>query len=60
MPHSYSNLASHWSLNPEIVYLNHGSFGATPRIIQSFRAELQASMEDDPMRFFVHDVLGPD
>ncbi len=56
MPPSYSDLASHWSLNPEIVYLNHGSFGATPRIVQRFRAELQASMEDDPMRFFVHDV----
>ncbi len=56
MPPSYSDLASNWSLNPDIVYLNHGSFGATPRSVQGFRAELQASMENDPMRFFVHDV----
>ncbi|MDX2131781.1 MAG: aminotransferase class V-fold PLP-dependent enzyme [Planctomycetota bacterium] len=48
-----SPLFEHWSLSPERVFLNHGSFGATPRVVQQAQARLRAELEDEPVRFFV-------
>ncbi|OYP37545.1 aminotransferase class V-fold PLP-dependent enzyme [Rhodopirellula sp. MGV] len=44
-------MRQHWQLNPEIDYLNHGSFGATPTIVQQARIELIEQLECDPIRF---------
>ncbi|MDM4018567.1 aminotransferase class V-fold PLP-dependent enzyme [Roseiconus lacunae] len=41
----------HWQLNPEIDFLNHGSFGATPRVITQAREVWLEKLEADPIRF---------
>jgi isopenicillin-N epimerase len=39
--------AAHWSFDPAIAHLNHGSFGACPREVLALQAELRAQMEWD-------------
>lgn len=51
-----SDLARHWSLDPGIVFLNHGSFGATPIQVLACQTEYRRRMEAEPVRFFVKDV----
>ena len=51
-----STLASHWSLDPTITFLNHGSFGATPRAVLDAQSRLRAQMEAEPVRFFVREL----
>jgi isopenicillin-N epimerase len=47
-----SPLASHWNLDPRVTYLNHGSFGASPRKVLEAQAALRVRMESSPARFF--------
>lgn len=44
-------LRSHWTLDPDLVFLNHGSFGATPRVVQEAQAAARAALERDPIRY---------
>ena len=53
---SASPLASAWSLNPAVVYLNHGSFGATPRSVLEEQWALRAQMEREPILFLDRDL----
>ena len=48
----YSTHAGAWTLDPEIVMLNHGSFGACPRPVLQLQQRLRAEMEREPVRFF--------
>ena len=41
-----------WSLDPEIIHLNHGSFGACPRAALEYQSELRARLERQPLQFF--------
>ena len=43
--------ARHWVLDPEVVFLNHGSFGACPRATLDLQSEFRAQMEAEPVRF---------
>lgn len=52
----YSPLAQHFGLDPGLVFLNHGSFGACPTAILERQDELQARVERDAIRFFVEDL----
>jgi isopenicillin-N epimerase len=45
-----------WSLDPEIVFLNHGSFGACPTEILALQSELRARMERNPIHFFLREL----
>ena len=42
-----------FSLDPEITFLNHGSFGATPISVQAEQRRLQAELEREPVDFLV-------
>jgi isopenicillin-N epimerase len=53
-----STLAQHWTLDPEIVYLNHGSFGACPRAVLEQQSEFRALMERELVRYFVELLPG--
>ena len=41
-----------WLLDPDFVSVNHGSFGATPRVVLETQREWQRRMESQPGRFF--------
>lgn len=55
---SFSADAKHWSLDPGIVFLNHGSFGATPKVILEKQHGLQLQLEREPVRFYVRELYG--
>ena len=47
-----SHLAKHWNLDSDCVFLNHGSFGATPNEIREEQRKWQDLLEDEPVRFY--------
>lgn len=46
-----------WRLDPDVVYLNHGSFGATPGVILDKQQALRDEIERQPVRFFARDIV---
>lgn len=42
-----------WMLDPDVAFLNHGSFGACPRVVFQRQAELLAEMERESVDFLV-------
>jgi isopenicillin-N epimerase len=45
-------------IDPEVVYLNHGSFGACPRAILEAQSAHRLDAERELVRFYVHDSWG--
>ncbi|MEU4194430.1 aminotransferase class V-fold PLP-dependent enzyme [Kribbella sp. NPDC026611] len=41
-----------WTLDPDVLHLNHGSYGAVPRRTQEVMAALRAEMDANPMAWF--------
>ncbi len=40
-----------WQLDPDVTFLNHGSFGAVPRTLIAEQQRLQAAIERNPTEF---------
>jgi isopenicillin-N epimerase len=51
-----SPLASHWTLDPAITFLNHGSFGACSKPVQAAQQRFREQMEREPVRFFTREL----
>ena len=47
----------HFLLDPDITFLNFGSFGACPRTVFEVYQDIQLSLEREPVRFIVHDGI---
>jgi isopenicillin-N epimerase len=45
-----------WALDPSVVFLNHGSFGACPSEVLRQQAVLRAEMEAEPVRFLSREL----
>ena len=48
----------HWSIDPEVAFLNHGSFGACPTPVLELQAELRARMERELVHFLARELEG--
>lgn len=44
-------LENHWSLDPDVTFLNHGSFGAAPRVVLEEQRRLRDELERRPIEF---------
>ncbi|HSP80705.1 MAG TPA: aminotransferase class V-fold PLP-dependent enzyme [Myxococcaceae bacterium] len=51
-----SPFRQHWSLEPEVAFLNHGSFGACPVRVLEEQSRLRARLEAEPVRFLHREV----
>jgi isopenicillin-N epimerase len=49
-------LAALWPLDRDVVFLNHGSFGACPSEVLSHQAALRAELEAEPVRFLSREL----
>ena len=49
-------VAQAWSLDPSVVFLNHGSYGAAPVAVLAHQSELRHRMEAEPVRFFSQEL----
>ena len=55
---AYSPMVERFLLDRNTVFLNHGSFGATPREVLEEQEAIRRHVERDPVRFFVEELEG--
>lgn len=48
----------HWALDPQVTFLNHGSFGATPRALLSIQRHWLEQLERQPVDFQIRQLPG--
>ncbi|MEA2337781.1 MAG: isopenicillin-N epimerase [Thermoanaerobaculia bacterium] len=49
-------MKEHWLLDPSVTFLNHGSFGACPKVVLEKQNELRTQLEREPVRFMVREL----
>jgi len=52
----YSDFVKYWQLDPEVVFLNHGSFGACPIPVLQAQQQLRERLEWQPLQFLGSDI----
>jgi isopenicillin-N epimerase len=55
-PNPDANLRRHWNLDPEVLFLNHGSFGACPEPILKKQGEWARRLEREPVLFLHREI----
>jgi isopenicillin-N epimerase len=53
-----TDLTRHWLLDPDVTFLNHGSYGACPQPVLDAQTEWRARMEREPVRFMGQELEG--
>jgi isopenicillin-N epimerase len=53
-----NSYAAHWSLDPAVAYLNHGSYGACPTAVLKVQAQLRDELEREPVDFLTRRLPG--
>ncbi len=53
-----NNMKNHFLLDPEVIFLNHGSFGACPAQVFNFYQQWQRKLERQPVEFLGRCVEG--
>ncbi|QDT59830.1 Isopenicillin N epimerase [Stieleria bergensis] len=48
--------AADFLLEPDVIFLNHGSFGACPRVVHDQYQKLQRQLESQPVRFLQREL----
>jgi isopenicillin-N epimerase len=49
-------MLAHWLLEPETVYLNHGTVGAPPRRVLAAQQAIRDEIERQPARFLLREL----
>lgn len=49
-------MLSHWLLDPAVTYLNHGTVGATPRVVLAAQRAIGDEIERHPARFMIREL----
>jgi isopenicillin-N epimerase len=47
-----------WSIPDDVIYLNHGSFGPSPRAVEAVREDWSRRLNANPMAFFLRQYDG--
>src|SRR5512141_1627880 len=50
-------MLAEWALDPQVLYLNHGTVGATPRRVLAAQQRLRDEMERQPSRFLLRETV---
>ncbi len=55
-PAAVGDLSKHWTLDPNVVFLNHGSFGACPRVVLDEQTRWRERLEREPVLFLGREI----
>lgn len=53
-----NHISKHWMLDPDVAFLNHGSFGACPIAVLRVQEEFRNRLERQPLRFLGREFEG--
>jgi isopenicillin-N epimerase len=57
-PFGPAAMRSHWSFEPDLVYLNHGTVGVVPNRVRAKQQALRDEMERNPSKFMLRELTG--